>query len=148
MIVKSLLLRNFRNHTYLAYDFSLGLNVITVANAVGKTNVVEAIHYLSLGQSFRTNEISDLIQKGSEQEKINVVIQEGEIERKITAVLLKSGHVFTINGKPVKKLSELSKYVNVIIFEPKDVLMFRGLPKDRRNFLNVSIGKKSTNYIQ
>ena len=148
MIVKSLLLRNFRNHTYLTYDFSLGLNVITGANAVGKTNIVEAIHYLSLGQSFRTNEISDLIQKGSEQAKIDVVIQEGEIERKITAVLLKSGHVFTINGKPVKKLSELSKYVNVIIFEPKDVLMFRGLPKDRRNFLNVSIGKKSPNYIQ
>ena len=125
MIVKSLLLRNFRNHTYLTYDFSLGLNVITGANAVGKTNVVEAIHYLSLGQSFRTNEISDLIQKGSEQAKIDVVIQEGEIERKITAVLLKNGHVFTINGKPVKKLSEDLRHNISLLSPPKRHVLFK-----------------------
>ena len=139
MIVKSLLLRNFRNHTYLTFDFSLGINVITGPNAVGKTNIIEAIHYLSLGQSFRTSEISDLIQKGNEQAKIEVKIQEGQIERNVTAVLLKTGHAISINGKPVRKLSELSKYVNVIVFEPKDVLLFRGSPRERRNFLDISI---------
>ena len=148
MIVKSLLLRNFRNHTYLTFDFSLGINVITGPNAVGKTNIIEAIHYLSLGQSFRTSEISDLIQKGNEQAKIEVKIQEGQIERNITAVLLKTGHAISINGKPVRKLSELSKYVNVIVFEPKDVLLFRGSPRERRNFLDISISKKSPNYLQ
>ena len=38
--------------------------------------------------------------------------------------------------------------INDVIFEPKDVLLFRGLPKERRNFLNISIGKKSPNYVQ
>ena len=148
MVVKSLLVRNFRNHTYLTYDFSSGINVITGPNAVGKTNIVEAIQYLSLGHSFRTNDICDLIQKGQNQAKIELIIKEGEIERKIIAVLLKTGQVISINEKPIKKLSELSKVVNVILFEPKDVLLFRGAPKERRNFLDVSISKKSPNYIQ
>ena len=148
MVVKSLLLKNFRNHTYLNYDFLPGLNIITGSNAVGKTNVVEAINYLSLGNSFRTNTIEDLIQKGSELAKIEAVISEGKIDRKIVAILDKTGHKISINGKPIKKLSELSRCVNVILFEPKDVLLFRGSPKDRRNFLDVSISKKSPNYLQ
>ena len=122
--------------------------MITGPNAVGKTNVVEAIQYLSLGHSFKTNDITDLIRKGSDQAKIETVIQEGKIERKIVAILEKSGQKISINGKPIKKLSELVKVVNVILFEPKDVLLFRGSPKDRRNFLDISISKKSPNYIQ
>ena len=122
--------------------------MITGPNAVGKTNVVEAIQYLSLGHSFKTNDITDLIRKGSDQAKIETVIQEGKIERKIVAILEKNGQKISINGKPIKKLSELVKVVNVILFEPKDVLLFRGSPKDRRNFLDISISKKSPNYIQ
>jgi DNA replication and repair protein RecF len=52
-----------------------------------------------------------------------------------------------INGKSISKLSELSKCVNVILFQPKDVQLFSGPPRDRRNFLDISISKKSSIYL-
>ena len=148
MVVESLKLNKFRNHHYLTFAFEPGLNIITGKNAVGKTNMVEAIHYLSLGHSFRTNEILDLIKKDEDQSKIECVIKEGELSRKIVAVLTKDGHKISINSKPIKKLSELSRCVNVILFEPKDVLLFRGSPKERRNFLDISLSKSSPSYLE
>ena len=147
MLIKKIGLKNFRNHKYLTFDFSDHLNVITGLNAVGKTNVAEAIYYLSLGRSFRGNDDVDLINKNQEQAEINAVILEGEITRKIKIVIAKTGRTVIINGKNISKLSELSKCVNVILFQPKDVMLFSGPPRDRRNFLDIAISKKYNIYL-
>ncbi len=147
MLIKKISLKNFRNHNSLSFDFSDHLNVLTGLNAVGKTNVVEAIYYLSLGRSFRTNEDIELINKNHEKAEIDAVILEGELTRKIKIIITKTGRMVMINGKSISKLSELSKCVNVILFQPKDVQLFSGPPRDRRNFLDISISKKSSIYL-
>ena len=147
MLIKKISLKNFRNHNSLSFDFSDHLNVLTGLNAVGKTNVVEAIYYLSLGRSFRTNEDVELINKNHEKAEINAIILEGELTRKIKIIITKTGRMVMINGKSISKLSELSKCVNVILFQPKDVQLFSGPPRDRRNFLDISISKKSSIYL-
>lgn len=147
MIIKTLTLQNFRNHDYLTYDFQPGMNIITGNNAVGKTNVAEAIHYLSLGKSFRTNNEKELIQKDKESATISATILEGSLIRKIRVLINKEGKQVFINGKPISRLSELAKCMNVILFEPKDVMLFRGSPKARRNFLDISLSKKSQPYM-
>ena len=79
MQIKKIGLKNFRNHQSLSFDFSDHLNVLTGDNAVGKTNIVEAIYYLSLARSFRTSEDDDLIKKNQDRAEIDAVIVEGEI---------------------------------------------------------------------
>ena len=147
MIIKKIGLKNFRNHQSLSFEFTNHLNVLTGLNAVGKTNVVEAIYYLSLARSFRTNEDVDLIKKNHERAEIDATILEGELTRKIKIIITKNGRVVMINGKNISKLSELSKCVNVILFQPKDVMLFSGPPRDRRNFLDIAISKKSSIYL-
>jgi len=147
MLIKKISLKNFRNHNSLSFDFSDHLNVLTGLNAVGKTNVVDAIYYLSLGRSFRTNEDIELINKNHEKAEIDAVISEGELTRKIKIIITKTGRMVMINSKSISKLSELSKCVNVILFQPKDVQLFSGPPRDRRNFLDISISKKSGIYL-
>ena len=147
MQIKNISLKNFRNHSYRNFDFSNNLNVITGENAVGKTNIVEAIYYLSLGRSFRANDDSELIKRNHERAEINATILEGELTRKIKVNITKNGRAILINGKNISKLSELSKCVNVILFQPKDVMLFNGPPKDRRNFLDISISKKYNLYL-
>lgn len=147
MLIKKITLNNFRNHTFLSFDFSNRLNALSGPNAIGKTNVAEAIYYLSLGHSFRTDEDTTLIQKNQERAEIEAVITEGELIRKIKVVITKIGRTITINGKNISKLSDLAKCVNVILFQPKDVTLFSGPPKDRRNFLDISISKKSVIYL-
>lgn len=147
MIIESLSLKNFRNHAYLTYDFAENINVLTGHNGAGKTNVVEAINYLSVAKSFRLNDDEGLIQKGKDKAQIYAVIKEGDLKRKIRVVITKDGRQVLINNKPISRLSDLTKCVNIILFEPKDVLLFRGSPRNRRNFLDVSIAKKSLPYF-
>ena len=147
MIIKSLSLKNFRNHSYLSYEFSPNLNVLTGPHAAGKTNVVEAIYYLSLARSFRTTEDEELIQKGKDRAEISAVCSEGEINRKVRIVLTEAGKQIFINNKAISKISELSNCMNVLLFEPKDVMLFRGSPKARRDFLDINLSKKSQPYL-
>ena len=147
MQIKQLNLKNFRNHQSLSFDFSERINAITGPNAVGKTNIVESIYYLSLAKSFRTDEDTDLIKKNQDKAEINATIVEGEITRKIKVIITRSGRFVMINGKPISNRQELFKVVNVILFQPKDVMLFSGPPMDRRNFLDISISKKSSIYL-
>ena len=147
MVVENISLKNFRNHDYLTYNFSENLNILTGPNAAGKTNVMEAIYYLSLARSFRTSEDAALIKKGKDRAEINATCREGELKRKIRIIITETGKQIFINGKSISKISELSTCMNVILFEPKDVLFFKGSPKARRNFLDINLSKKSLQYL-
>ena len=148
MIIKTLTVKGFRNHDYLSYDFAQGINVLTGPNGAGKTNIIEALYYLSLARSFRLNDDEGLIKKDKEKAEIYAEVQEGSILRKIRILLSPNGHQIFINGKTISRVSDLAKVVNVILFEPKDVLLFRGSPRARRNFLDISLSKKSPSYLE
>lgn len=147
MIVNKISLKNFRNHQNISLNFSNSLNIITGNNGVGKTNIVEAIYYLSLARSFRGVEDATLIKEGCDYASIDATISEGNIKRIIRVLITKTGRKIFINNKPVSKLSELSNVVNVVLFEPKDVMIFRGLPKTRRDFIDINLSKKSPPYL-
>ena len=147
MIIETLTLKNFRNHPYLSYEFSPHLNIFDGSNAAGKTNVVEAIHYLSMARSFRTTEDIDLISKGKDKAEIDATCREGNLKRKVKIIITEAGKQIIINGKAISKISELSNVMNVLLFEPKDVMMFRGSPKARRAFIDINLCKKSQPYL-
>lgn len=148
MIISKLVLRNFRNYDRIEVRFSPKLNVIVGDNAEGKTNIVEAIHFLSLARSFRTSETSELIKNERQFATIEARVEEDTIHKNIVAVLTSSGKKITCNKKPVRKISELSNLINVIVFEPKDALMFSDSPLVRRNFLDINLSKKSPVYLE
>lgn len=148
MIIKSLTLRNFRNYDYAKVEFDPKLNVIVGDNAAGKTNLVEAIYFLSLARSFRTSETSDLIKNKRQYSEIEARVEQDTITKDIVALMTSSSKKFVCNDKPIRKLSDLSKLINVIVFEPKDTLMFSDSPLVRRNFLDINLSKKSPIYLE
>ena len=62
MIITDLQLKHFRNYTSEQFDFSDHINVITGANAQGKTNLLEALFFLARGYSHRATTVADLVQ--------------------------------------------------------------------------------------
>ena len=66
MEINNLKMISFRNHKKTNISFDPGLTIIWGKNGSGKTSILEAIHSLSFGKSFRTNNKSDLIKKGEE----------------------------------------------------------------------------------
>ncbi|MCQ3034867.1 MAG: DNA replication/repair protein RecF [Bacilli bacterium] len=148
MIIESLKLRNFRNYKELELSFDPKLNIIVGDNAEGKTNIVEAIHFLSLARSFRTNETADLISKGAQYATIEAKVGDLPIKKNIVAQLSSSGKKIICNNKALRKISDLTDLVNVIVFEPKDALMFNDSPSVRRDFLDINLSKRSHRYLE
>ena len=66
MQLNSLSLRDFRNYRESRAEFVPGVNLLVGGNANGKTNLLEAIYYLSAGRSFRTRKEQELIRFGAE----------------------------------------------------------------------------------
>ena len=148
MIIKSLSISNFRNHSSKSFSFNPGINVISGPNTSGKTNIVEAVYYLSLARSFRGADDEDLIAHNAEYAEIDSQILEGELKRNVRIIISKKGRSVLVNNKKISKLSDLAKCVNVLLFEPKDVLLFRGSPKERRNFLDINLSKQFPVYFE
>ena len=148
MYISKITLHNYRNHKTRKYEFSPGINLITGENASGKTNIVEAIHYLSLARSFRGVDDEELVLTKEDYAEIDSEVFEGKIRRDIHILITKKGRSIIVNNKKVSKLSDLSKVVNVLLFEPKDVMLFRGSPKERRNFLDINLSKKYPSYLE
>ncbi len=147
MIITRLELINFRSYPSLMLDFSPKNNVILGLNGSGKTNIVEAIYLLSLCKSWRNNDIRTLIRSGEDSAFIRAYVCEGAIRKTIEIFISQKEKKITIDGKPARRLSELSKLVNVIVFAPEDVNIFKSPPSARRRFLDIAISKKYPEYL-
>lgn len=148
MIVNKIILKNFRSYEYLDVSLTKGLNVIVGPNGSGKTNLAEAIYYLSLGKSFRTSNDKEAIATGAETAQIEANTTLGQAKNKIKIILSKETKTVLINSKKIKKLSTLSNLANVIVFKPSDVEMFKDSPSVRRKFLDVAISKQNDIYLE
>lgn len=146
MQINHIRLKNFRGYNSLKLNFSNGINVFVGKNAMGKTNLLEAIHYLSFTKSFRGVEDIELIQNNASKAIINAEVENNSIKTKIDILITEKGKKILINDKGVIKLSNLNQITNVIVFTPQDVNVFRDSPKSRRNYLDISISKINPMY--
>ena len=150
MYIKRIILKNFRNYEKTEVDFSTGINVFVGHNAQGKTNLLEAIHYLSSFVSHRTSMDKDLVCEGKSFFYIKGVVNEkgyyNNIEVSYTSE--KAGKQVKINDKIIEKLYMGIGKVNSVIFAPEDIFLVKGSPSVRRNFLDKDIVQISSVYGQ
>ncbi len=147
MIISKIELVNFRNHNSLKISPTKGLNVIVADNGKGKTNILEALYYCSFGKSFRTNEDEDLINKNSENFYIYLTIED-TTKHELCVSYSKGNKKFLLDRKPLKRISDINKYLNVLLFEPRFVNLFTGIPSERRILLDLMISKTSSKYLE
>ena len=148
MYIKNLKLQNFRNYENAEIEFNKNINILYGDNAQGKTNILEAIFFSSFGKSFRTLKEKEIIKKDKEFSKIEVEYVKKDREGNIKFLISKDNKksIF-INDIKIKKLSELLGNVNIVLFEPSDINIFKEGPKYRRKFLDMMIGQLRSNYV-
>lgn len=147
MRLSRLELRDWRCYDSLKLELEDGLTVIEGGNGEGKTNIAEAIYYLSLAHSWRSSEDTPLRRVGCQNSLVRACVCEGGFRRLIEVRLSREGKRILLNDKPVRRLSELSTLVNVLLFTPEDTELFTASPSLRRNFLDVNISKVDVGYL-
>ena len=120
MRIVSLELQRFRNYENLQLNDLNSLVIFCGPNAVGKTNILEALHLLSTTTSFRHPQINQMIQQGCDNARIQMDMTDGN--RQITTALaLEAGKKrFTVNGK-AKSSAEVKGILPAVSFIPDDL---------------------------
>ncbi len=148
MFIKSLSLKNFRSYASEQIEFENGINILTGANAQGKTNAAEAIFFLCTGYSPRANKDKLVIKNGEEEADISAVATSlyGEVSVRIRFNKNDKKNIY-VNGLQVLKIGEILGNINSVFFNPSELKLVQESPEDRRRFLNVSLSQMSKNYF-
>lgn len=150
MRINRLKLINFRNHEDTEIEFAPHLNLITGSNGSGKTNIIDAIHYLCMSRSFVASSDQYIAHHDHKYFMINGEF-EGEVRSqfKISCSYSRGeGKKIFINDSPLDRFSDLIGRVPVVILSPEDLKLTSEGPIERRTFLDSMISQISTSYLR
>ena len=140
MIVRSISLDFFRNYLHLEAGFHPGVNVIYGENAQGKTNLLEAVAYLSTASSHRARYDRELIQFGVDHAFVQAQVSARQRDFTLEARLSRgTRRQLSANGVRLKSAGELSGVLNTVLFCPEDLSLIRDGAAARRRFLDECI---------
>jgi DNA replication and repair protein RecF len=136
VILKSLIIKNFRNYGEELFSFHEGFNIIHGDNAQGKTNLLEAIHLLLTFRPFKQVKIDEIISFGHLQGKIKGEVETHSGLNEVYIRLTKAGKSIRLNGKIVYSLTKALGRFNVVTFLPSDIDLIKGPPQSRRRYVD------------
>jgi DNA replication and repair protein RecF len=149
MYLKKLTLTNFKNYELDDLEFSPSINCFTGNNGVGKTNILDAIHYLSLTKSFFNNIDSISIRHGEDYFIIQGTFIRNDEEDQIYCAFQRSRHkVLKRNSKEYPKLSDHVGRYPVVMISPADSALIVEGSEERRKFMNKIISQYNPEYLE
>jgi DNA replication and repair protein RecF len=172
VILRELVLVNFRNYVRLALRPGEAMTVLLGDNGQGKSNVLEAIYFLATTRSPRAGSDRELVHWRARRDAIPFARLEARIDRQEAGlhleILIRAEHdaaeaaasadktvpsirpvskQIKVNGLPTRAV-ELIGQVNVVLFTPDDVGLVAGSPSGRRRYLDITCSQVSGQYLR
>lgn len=148
MKISKLYLKNYRNYLDLEIEFNDKLNIIIGNNAQGKTNILEAIYFLSITKSFLSVSEKNLIYRGKEFSLVGCDVINNGIKKKLSILINSKGKKIEVNKKIIKRNIDYLGNMKVIIFNPDDIRLLKDSPSSRRRFLNIELCQLYDRYVK
>jgi DNA replication and repair protein RecF len=136
VIVTHLNLTDFRNYETLDVAIVPGPNVFVGSNGQGKTNLVEALGYLSTLASHRVSTDHALIKSGKDAAIVRAQLSNGDRHVLAELQINRAGANRAQINRSAIKTRELTRYFASILFAPEDLALVRGEPSGRRRFMD------------
>ena len=148
MQIDRLSLRGFRNYEDAQAQFVPGVNLLVGGNANGKTNLLEAVSYLSTGRSFRTRREAELIRFGADFAELRAQVQSQERTRELRAVLFsgRRPRQLWLAGVRQRSRAALSGVLTSVLFCPEDLMILKKGASGRRRLMDGVICQLRPNY--
>jgi len=158
MHLERLELVDWRSYARAELDFAPGVRVIVGANAQGKTNLLEAVHYLAIGASHRVSTDVPLVREGAEAAVIRAVARLSDPDQDAAAdagqrlsveleIRPQGRNRAQLNGQPQPRVREAIGRIRSVLFAPEDLALVRGDPAERRRFLDELLGQRRPAYL-
>jgi DNA replication and repair protein RecF len=135
--VAHLSLRDFRSYTEVELPLDAGVTALVGPNGQGKTNLVEAVGYLSTLGSHRVAQDAPLVRLGAER-----AVVRGQVVRDDRSLLLEveitpgKANRARVNRSPVPRARDMLGILRSVLFAPEDLALVKGDPAERRRFLD------------
>ena len=140
MRLDRLTLQNWRNYEEQTAEFSPGCNVIVGENAQGKTNLLEAVQYLSRARSNRAAAERELVRFGADEARLDAELFSRDRVFRVEARLSRTRRRrITVNQVPVRRAGELGDVLGTVYFCPEDLLLIREGAAARRRFMDQAL---------
>lgn len=148
MYIENLVLVNFKNYNHLEVNFSDKINCFTGRNGVGKTNILDAIYYLSFSKSFFSNIDSFNIKHG---QSLFVIQGNYQINDKLEKIYCgyEAGKKKKIkrNTKDYSRIADHIGLIPLVMVSPSDIGLIIGGSEERRKFTDGIISQYNRNYL-
>ena len=147
MRIDRLRVENFRNYAACEIGWHEQVNIIVGMNGQGKSNLLEAISYLSLASSFRGADEAEMLRSGAEY-----FFLEGGITTADGAHTLSAAYGadhrrrVKLDGQARRERSALVGFFHTVIFSPEDLQLVKGAPQLRRRYINAQLSQLSPTY--
>ena len=146
--LERLMIKSFRNYEEQEIAFSPNLNIIEGHNAQGKTNLLEAIYYLTVNRSFRTSHDQEMINYNANYFRVKGHFRNNEFNNEIDILYRhKESLLIKLNREQVNRYDFLQKFP-VVVFGPDDLSIIKDGPSVRRRFLNLESSRLNKIYFE
>lgn len=149
MRLRTLRLRSFRAHDESEFSLAPSINLLYGPNGVGKTNVLEAVHYLCLTKSFTASRDRYAVRKDAPYFEVEGTF-EGVRQEPITvrlAYVPGEGKKVFVNDVELDRLTDIVGMLPVVVFSPEDYELTGGGPSERRRFVNNILSQARSVYM-
>lgn len=148
MIIKKLTLYNFKNHSEKKFEFSPQINCFVGNNGAGKTNILDALHYLSVGKSFLGNTDINNIKTDEDFFTIDAEVQNDDSEDSIKISQPKEAKkIIKKNDKSYDRMADHIGYLPSVMISPYDSNLISDSGESRRKFLDSMISQTDSGYL-
>ena len=137
MLITNLNLTNYRSYTTLDLSLDPGVSIFVGKNGEGKTNIAEAVLYLTFLSSHRASGNTPLIKLGNQSAYIRAKVKYPEREILVELEINSDkANRAKVNQNQVRSQKEIFGIVQTIYFSPEDLDIVRGDPSERRRFID------------
>lgn len=146
MFIEKIKMTNFRNYKEQEVILNDNINIFYGNNAQGKTNLLESIYLCAIGKSYRTNKDKELIKKEEDFARAEVNFVKKDRTGKVS-VNIADKKIISVNDIKLKRTSEILGNLNIVLFSPEDINIFKDGPARRRKVLDIMISQLRPAYV-
>lgn len=150
MWISDLSILNFKNIQEASLEFCPGLNCVVGANGMGKSNLLEAVYYLSMTRTFQRLKDHEVIYHGAETMLVSghYVMEAGRTDTVSIGYQLPGHKVLRRGGKECKRFSDHIGTLPIVLVSPQDHFIITGSPEERRRLIDMVISQADSAYME